>query len=215
MIPLGILASASQPSQPSQPWSWNPSHLEIGANLLSDPNWDAVGANSWFVAEDTLGDKYVSHWQSGGLNGNLYSSVYIPSEGGTDVDVVVTVGGLGGSFEIQGAIVRVSRESIQRGYLAVFTSLTDLRIYRADHSASRTVLSTVSVENTVDQDKWSIRAQAVGDTIRAKAWLAEEAEPDGWMVEATDDTYPTGGAGFAGFNRRDRPRAFWSIESRI
>lgn len=167
------------------------------------------------MEEDAFGDKYISHWESGNLYGNLYSSVYLPSQESSLSDVVVTVGGLGGAFEVQGVIVRVHEQRVQRGYLAVLTSATNLGIYRANGSSSRTPLSTVSLPNTVVTDKWSIRAQAIGDTIRAKAWLAAETEPDEWMVEAEDDTYPTGGAGFAGYNRRSVPRAFWSIESRI
>lgn len=38
---------------------------------------------------------------------------------------------------------------------------------------------------------WS-RVRAIGDVIMAKFWELDEAEPDEWLLEVSDSTYPTG-----------------------
>lgn len=62
-------------------------------------------------------------------------------------------------------------------------------------------MSTLGHFGTPEEDTFFYRRfRAEGDQLKAKAWRADESEPDGWDIEVTDDALSEGWVGLGSFD---------------
>jgi hypothetical protein len=148
-------------------------------------------------------------------SGNIYEPVYslrhhntgnnqreslVWREKGQSVNQDVTVDIYAEAEKRPGIMLRVSGSSgKETGYAGFYRYPNNyLEIHRYRNGASQSVATKVM---TVDQNKWyTLRMQAIGDSLKLKIWEKDTEEPDTWDIETTDSTITSGYAGVFDFD---------------
>ena len=204
--------------QPPPPWKWHVDSMEVGSFLRDDSDWATVvidsnreSSNEFKVVEDEIG-KYLLHYTGSGLAYNTYTAYYQPNWY-SYTDITAVIGGTS-PMSVTGSLVR--RGSGFGGYYTVLEGTSSFTIRRGDSNQNKTVIASLTLPHTASTEKWSLRTQAVGSSIRAKAWRYIDPEPNEWQLEVRDETFPQGRVGFVAWGRSSTVRrAYWSIESKV
>lgn len=219
MIPLGLLAASRKYVKPDSTYIWTPGGLTPDTPLQEVPGWDALA--QFKIATDGLGGTYLYHMQSGGAFDATYHASWLTPGVLTDVDVTAEVWGVDTATHLTiGPRVRApetgnSVYSSYHSYQALISGET-LYLYlqgpEQSGSSQRVELASATLPVSPSyMDRWYIRLQAIGTTLKAKAWPKQTPEPETWLVTAEDATYASGYVGFSSFGRGTASRAAWGL----
>lgn len=81
------------------------------------------------------------------------------------------------------------------GYCAIFSQV-DGQIYLRRQSGGGFTNLTSGFAAAIGTNRYWMRFQVTGTTLRARAWLVGDAEPGTWLVSTTDSTFTSAGAAY-------------------
>ncbi len=157
--------------------------------------WLEEGAANWNVASG----EYKSASNNNGISTNGCASWQ-----DYEASIEINRNGSLGAGEYVGLVLRYQDASQQyqaRLYCTVCTNSNpqyDLQL--VDYNSGDTVLTSTSVTFNKKQPgdvTYILKASVEGDTLNAKFWKKNDAEPVDWDITATDDSYTEGKIGIA------------------
>lgn len=134
---------------------------------------------------------------------NTVRVAVLPEAGGLDLDVTVTVIASAVATGAQlgaGPMLRYtdSSNTIVCPLLFQTDGTLTLHVYTYESGVSADAGSSVIAGTYSAGDRWKVRAQADGGTVRVKAWAESGDEPDAWAVTATQAANVGTGVGVCG-----------------